>query len=58
MSIQFFDDINDSHAATGYRGRTDLPDFHAFTVEDTDPDTRRVMPPYHYRNRSPGDAYA
>lgn len=44
--IQVYDDINSSHAATGYRGRTDLPAFHIFTVESTYPDTRRVMPPY------------
>jgi AraC-like DNA-binding protein len=48
MSILFFDDINASHAATGYRGWTDLPDFHVFTVEDTYPDTRQVMPPYRF----------
>lgn len=46
MHIQAFDDINDSHAATGYRGRTDLPTFHIFTVEDTYPETRLTMPPY------------
>lgn len=48
MPIQVFDDINASHAATGYPGRTDLPSFHIFTVEDTYPHTRRVMPPYRF----------
>lgn len=46
MKIQHFDDINQSHAATGYRGRTDLPIFHIFTIEDTYPDTCPVMLPY------------
>jgi AraC-like DNA-binding protein len=46
MRIQVFNDINDSHAATGYTGRTDLPSFHIFTLEDTYPETRTVMPPY------------
>lgn len=46
MHIQVFNDINESHAATGYKGRTDLPAFHVFNVEDTYPDTRKVMPPY------------
>lgn len=46
MTITFFDDINASHAAAGYDGRTDLPAFHVFTVESTYPSTRPVMPPY------------
>jgi AraC family transcriptional regulator, transcriptional activator of pobA len=49
MSVQIFTDINASHAATGYAGRTDLPGFHIFTVEDTYPSTRQVMPPYSFR---------
>lgn len=48
MNIQFFDQINESHAATGYHGRTDLPSFHIFTIEDTYPTTRQVMPPYRF----------
>ncbi|MBK8024345.1 MAG: helix-turn-helix transcriptional regulator [Chloroflexi bacterium] len=46
MEILTFDDINASHAATGYHGRTDLPAFHIFSVEDTYPSTRPFMPPY------------
>lgn len=49
MEILVFDDINESHAATGYHGRTDLSTFHVFTVEDTYPSTRRMMPPYTLR---------
>jgi AraC-like DNA-binding protein len=49
MNIQVFDDINASHAATGYSGRTDLPNFHIFKIEDTYPETRQVMPPYQFR---------
>ncbi len=49
VQLQIFDDINASHAATGYPGRTDLPDFHIFTVESTYPHTRAVMPPYTMR---------
>lgn len=47
--ILHFDDINRAHAAMGFAGRTDLPDFHIFTVEETYPSTRRVMPPYTLR---------
>lgn len=46
MEILTFDDINASHAATGYHGRTNLPGFHIFSVEDTYPSTRQFMPPY------------
>ncbi|MEM8534555.1 MAG: helix-turn-helix domain-containing protein [Chloroflexota bacterium] len=48
MSIQVFNDINESHMATGYTGRTDLPAFHIFSLEDTYPSTRQVMPPYRF----------
>lgn len=48
MTIALYDDINASHAATGYVGRTDLDDFHIFRVADTYPTTQRVMPPYRY----------
>jgi len=48
MDVLFFDDINASHAATGYPGRSDLPGFHVFTLEDTYPHTRPVMPPYRF----------
>lgn len=46
MKILTFDEINISHQATGYHGRTDLPAFHIFTLEDTYPTARQVMPPY------------
>lgn len=44
--ILHFDDINQSHESMGFVGRTDLPDFHVFTLEETYPSTRKVMPPY------------
>lgn len=44
-----FDDINQCHGAMGFSGRTDLPDFHIFTLEETYPSTRQVMPPYTLR---------
>jgi len=47
--ILHFDDINQSHEAMGFVGRTDLPDFHVYTLEETYPSTRRVMPPYTLR---------
>jgi len=46
MPIQVYHDINEANAATGYDGRTDLTDFYVFTIEDTYPSTRQVMPPY------------
>lgn len=33
----------------GYSGRTDLPDFHIYTLESTYPSTRPAMPPYTLR---------
>lgn len=48
MSIQVYDNINESHAATGYYGRTNLPTFHIFTVEDTYPTTQQMMRPYRF----------
>lgn len=48
MHIQFFDDINESHIATGYGGRTDLSAFHIFSIADMYPHTRRIMPPYRF----------
>jgi AraC family transcriptional regulator, transcriptional activator of pobA len=47
--ILHFDDINASHAAMGFSGRTDLPDFHIYTIEETYPSTRQMMPPYTLR---------
>ncbi len=47
--ILHFDDINHSHEVMGFTGRTDLPDFHAYTLEETYPSTRKVMPPYTLR---------
>jgi len=44
-----FDKINQCHAAMGFSGRTDLPDFHIFTLAETYPSTRQVMPPYTLR---------
>ncbi|GCE22521.1 helix-turn-helix domain-containing protein [Dictyobacter kobayashii] len=47
--ILHFDDINHSHEIMGFSGRTDLPDFHVYTLEETYPSTRQVMPPYTLR---------
>lgn len=44
-----FESINHSHEVMGFVGRTDLPDFHVFTLEETYPSTRKVMPPYTFR---------
>jgi len=44
--ILHFDDINESHESMGFVGRTNLPDFHVFTLAETYPSTRKVMPPY------------
>lgn len=44
--IPLYQDINAAHTITGYVGRTDLPDFHVFTLESTYPHTRQVMPPH------------
>ncbi|MBI1276600.1 MAG: helix-turn-helix domain-containing protein [Anaerolineaceae bacterium] len=46
MSIQVYNEINEANAATGFDGRTDLPNFFVFTIEDTYPTTRQVMMPY------------
>ncbi len=48
-NILHFDDINQCHEAMGFVGRTNLPGFHAYTVEETYPSTRSVMPPYTLR---------
>lgn len=45
-TLPHFERINAHHEATGYTGRTDLPGFHVFALEDTYPSTRRVMPPH------------
>lgn len=47
--ILHFEDINHSHEVMGFSGRTDLPDFHVYTLEETYPSTRKVMPPYTFR---------
>lgn len=47
--ILHFDDINQCHAFMGFTGRTDLPDFHVYTIEETYPSTRKMMPPYTFR---------
>ncbi len=44
--ILHFDDINAGHEAMGFIGRTDLLDFHVYTLEETYPSTRKSMPPY------------
>ena len=48
-SILYFDDINYSHEVMGFTARTNLPEFHVFTLEETYPSTRKVMPPYTFR---------
>ena len=48
MSITVYHEINEANAATGYHGRTDLPNFYVFNIEDTYPTTRQVMPPYSF----------
>ena len=47
--VLHFEHINQGHEAMGFQGRTDLPDFHIFTLEETYPSTRVVMPPYTLR---------
>lgn len=44
--VAHFVSINESHEAMGFRLRTDIPEFHVFTMEETYPDTRCCMPPY------------
>ena len=44
--IRHFEEINESHEATGYKYRTDLPGFHIFTMQSTYPETTIIMPPY------------
>jgi len=45
-SIPVYREINECNEAYGFGGRTDLPEFHIFTMEETYPETRRAMPPY------------
>lgn len=45
-SIPVFREINECHEATGFPVRSDLADFHIFTLEETYPATRMAMPPY------------
>lgn len=47
--VLHFDDINAAHEAMGFTGRTDLPNFHVYTLEETYPSTRQAMPPYTLR---------
>jgi AraC family transcriptional regulator, transcriptional activator of pobA len=49
LPVRHFDAINELHLATGFVGRTDLPEIHVFTLEETYPSTRAVMPPYSLR---------
>ncbi|MBC8164954.1 MAG: helix-turn-helix domain-containing protein [Bryobacteraceae bacterium] len=44
--IPFFAEINDSHAAAGFPGRTDLPFFHVFTLDNNCDSVRLTMPPH------------
>ncbi|MEM7803115.1 MAG: helix-turn-helix domain-containing protein [Chloroflexota bacterium] len=46
MIIPTFSDINQLHEETGFDGRTDLPEFHVFSLQETYPSTKRVMTPY------------
>jgi AraC family transcriptional regulator, transcriptional activator of pobA len=45
-AIPIFHEINACHEATGFPLRTDLPEFHVFTLEETYPAARQAMPPY------------
>jgi AraC-like DNA-binding protein len=45
-SIPLYREINECHEATGFPIRSDLPEFHVFTFEETYPCTRQAMPPY------------
>jgi len=45
-AFPIFQEINECHEATGFPVRSDLPDFHVFTLEETYPCTRQAMPPY------------
>src|SRR5262245_8262164 len=45
-SIPVYREINECNEAAGFGGRTDLPEFYIFTMEETYPETRRAMPPY------------
>lgn len=45
-SIPIYREINECHEATGFPIRSDLPDFHIFTLEETYPCPRQAMPPF------------
>lgn len=45
-AVLHFAEINELHMATGFGGRTDLPDLHAVDLADTYATTTRTMPPY------------
>lgn len=47
--IRHFETINALHEATGFNGRTDVPDIHVFSLAETYPTTRTRMPPYSTR---------
>jgi AraC family transcriptional regulator, transcriptional activator of pobA len=45
-SIPLYREINECHEAMGFPVRSDLPEFHVFTLEETYPATRQAMPPF------------
>lgn len=45
-AIPLFREINECHEATGFPIRSDLPEFHAFSIAETYPCARQAMPPY------------
>lgn len=44
--IPIYREINECHEATGFPVRTELPEFHVFSMEDTYPSTVLAMPPF------------
>lgn len=44
--IPLYREINECHEATGFPLRSELPEFHAFALEDTYPCPRQAMPPF------------
>ena len=46
VSIPLYREINECHEATGFPLRSDLPEFHVFTLEETYPCPRQAMPPF------------
>jgi AraC family transcriptional regulator, transcriptional activator of pobA len=44
--IPIYGEINECHEVTGFPVRSDMPDFHVFTLEETYPCPRMAMPPF------------